>query len=105
MANFLLVYTGGETRSAEERQKVLPLWGAWMGQLGDKFVDPGNPIGHAKNVSNGGTVRDGAASSPAASGYSILKADTLDAATELAKGCPILQSGGKVTVYEITPAM
>lgn len=105
MANFLLVYTGGETRSAEERQKVLPLWGAWMGQLGDKFVDPGNPIGHAKNVSNGGTVHDGAASSPAASGYSILKADTLDAATELAKGCPILQSGGKVTVYEITPAM
>ena len=106
MANFLLVYSGGEARTAEEREKVMPLWGAWMGKLGDKFVDPGNPIGHAKNVSNGGTVHDGAASSPAATGYSILKADSLNAAAELAKGCPILQSpGGKVTVYEITPAM
>jgi hypothetical protein len=105
MANFLLIYTGGGAATTEERQKVLPLWGAWMSNLGDKFVDPGNPIGHAKNVSNGGTVHDGSASNPAATGYSILKADSLNAAAELAKGCPILQSGGKVTVYEITPAM
>lgn len=105
MANFLLLYTGGETRSAEEREKVMPLWGAWMGKLGDKFVDPGNPIGHAKNLANGGTVHDGAASNPVATGYSILKADSLNSAAELAKGCPVLKSGGKVTVYEITPAM
>ena len=57
-------------------------------------------------MSNGGTVHDGPASNPAATGYSILKADSLSAATDLAKGCPILESpGGKVTVYEITPAM
>jgi hypothetical protein len=105
MANFLLIYTGGGAATPEERQKVLPLWGEWMSKLGDKFVDPGNPIGHAKNVSNGGSVHDGSASNPAATGYSILKADSLNAAAELAKGCPILQSGGKVTVYEITPAM
>ena len=43
--------------------------------------------------------------SPAATGYSILKADSLNAATDLAKGCPVLLSGGKITVYEITPAM
>ena len=40
-----------------------------------------------------------------ATGYSILKADSLNAAVDLAKGCPVLQSGGKITVYEITPAM
>jgi len=29
----------------------------------------------------------------------------VNAAADLAKGCPIVQSGGKITVYEITPAM
>jgi hypothetical protein len=49
-------------------------------------------------------VHEGAVGTPA-TGYSILKADSLNAATELAKGCPVLQSGGKITVYEVTPAM
>ena len=31
-------------------------------------------------------------------GYSIVQADTIDAAAELAKGCPALLSGGKVEV-------
>jgi hypothetical protein len=34
-------------------------------------------------------------------GYSIVKADTLELATELAKGCPGLASGGSVEVREI----
>jgi hypothetical protein len=55
-------------------------------------------------VSNGGTVHEGALGDPA-TGYSILKASSLSAATELAKGCPVLQSGGKITIYEVTPAM
>ena len=105
MANFLLVYTGGAAPTPADRDKIMQQWGGWIGQLGDTLVDPGNPVGHAKNVSNGGTVHDGAATNPPASGYSILKADSLNAAAELAKGCPVLLSGGKVTVYEITPAM
>lgn len=105
MANFVLLYTGGSAGTTPaEREKTLQAWGAWIGKLGDKFVDQGNPFSaHVKNVSNG-SVHDGAGGTPA-TGYSILKADSLDAAAELAKGCPVLQSGGKVTVYEITPAM
>jgi len=49
-------------------------------------------------------ARDGAIGTPA-TGYSILKADSLDKAVDLAKGCPVLTSGGKITVYEIHPAM
>jgi hypothetical protein len=33
-------------------------------------------------------------------GYSVVSADTLDAAVELAKGCPVLEIGGTVDVYE-----
>lgn len=35
-----------------------------------------------------------------ASGYTILKADSLDAAVEMAKGCPVLQGGASISVFE-----
>jgi hypothetical protein len=105
MANFVLVYTGGSRPATEaEGKKAMEAWGAWFGQLGDKVVDAGNPFdAHAKTLSNG-SVSDGAAGTPA-TGYSILKADSLSSATKLAQGCPHLQSGGKITVYEVTPLM
>ena len=106
MANFVLLYSGGSAgRTEAERAKVMEAWGGWFGKLGDKVVDPGNPFApHVKMVSNGGTVHEGALGDPA-TGYSILKASTLAAAADLAKGCPVLQSGGKITIYEVTPAM
>jgi len=104
MANFVLLFTGGSPgRTAAERAKVMEAWGGWFGKLGDKVVDPGNPFSPTvKMVANGGTVHEGALGEPA-TGYSILKASSLSAATELAKGCPVLQSGGKITIYEVTP--
>ncbi len=106
MANFVLVYTGGSAGATEaERKKVMEAWGGWFGKLGDKVVDAGNPFSqHAKSISNG-TVHDGSVGNPPATGYSIIKADSLNSAAELAKGCPVLLSGGKITVYEVTPAM
>ena len=106
MANFVLVYSGGGMPASEtERGKVMEAWGAWFGGLGERVVDAGNPFGtHAKNVSDGGSVHDGAIGT-AATGYSIIQADSLDAAADSAKGCPVLKSGGKITVYEVTPAM
>jgi hypothetical protein len=38
-------------------------------------------------------------------GYTILQADSLDAATGLAKNSPVLQGGGSVTVYEAFDVM
>jgi hypothetical protein len=40
-----------------------------------------------------------------ATGYSILKADSLDAAVEMARSCPVLQGGGQITVYETFQVM
>ena len=106
MANFLLVYHGGGMPATEaEQQKVMADWGAWFGKLGPAVVDPGNPTApKAKNISSDGSVHDGAVGT-AATGYSILKADSLSQSVELAKACPVLKSGGKISVYEITPAM
>lgn len=105
MANFVLLYTGGSLPAPSERDKVMQAWGTWFGKLGDKVVDAGNPFGqHSKQISNG-SVHDGAGQNPAATGYSIIKADSLSAAIDLAKGCPVLESGAKISVYEVTPVM
>jgi hypothetical protein len=104
MANYALAYKGGQmAETDEERERVMAAWGEWMGALGSALVDMGNPFGASATVTNGGTISDGAAS--ALTGYSILDADSLAAATELAKGCPVLASGGSVEVYETIKVM
>ena len=103
MANFLLTYHGeGGMPTSEETAKVTAAWGAWFGRLGEAVVDPGNPTTHAKAISPDGSVMD-ATSAP--TGYSIIKADSLDAAVELSKGCPVLAAGQVVLVTETFPAM
>ena len=106
MANFVLLYTGGGmAETPAEREASLQAWGAWFGKIGSALVDGGNPFTPvAKTISKGGKVSDGPAGT-LASGYSIVKADSLDAAVEMAKGCPILNDGGQVSVYETFPAM
>jgi hypothetical protein len=106
MSNFLLVFTGGGMPESEEEQaKVMKAWEDWYLELGDAVVDPGNPTGpEAKTIVPGGSVSDGP-DGTMATGYSILKADSMDNAVSLAKGCPMLDGGGNITVYEIVPAM
>lgn len=82
----------------EDREAAMAAWGGWFGTLGPAIVDAGNPFGPSASVANGGSVADGGASS--LSGYSVIDADSLNAASELAKGCPVLAHGGTVEVYE-----
>lgn len=100
MANYLLVYHGGDMpESPEEGAKVVQAWTDWFGTLGEALVDGGNPVTQVRTIGNNGTVSDGALNP--ASGYSIIKADSLDAAVVLAKGCPILEGGhGSIEVAE-----
>ena len=103
MANFLLTFHGGSMpETKEEQDQVMTAWTNWFGTLGGALVDGGNPISQAKAISPDGSVMD-ATSAP--SGYSILKADSLDAAVALAKGCPVLAGGASVLVSETFPVM
>lgn len=107
MANFVLLYSGGggmaETES--ERAAIMQTWGAWFGKLGPALVDGGNPFAAvAKTVASDGSVKEGPVGAMA-TGYSIVKADTLEEAAGLAQDCPVLASGGEITVYETFPAM
>lgn len=104
MANYVLVFKGGGIPETEEQQQqVMAAWGAWFGALGSAVVDGGNPFGGSMSVAADGTVSDGAVS--ALTGYAILAADSLAAATDMAKGCPILADGGAIEVYETFDVM
>ena len=104
MANFLLTFhgEGGMPETKEEQDKIMGAWSDWFGALGDALVDGGNPISAAKAISPDGSVMD-ATSAP--TGYSIIKADSLDAAVELSRGCPVLSGGHVVLVSETLPVM
>lgn len=107
MADFLFVYRGNNDAHAklspEEMQQHMNLWVAWIGEAMQKgwMTNPGDALTpEGKVVHANKTVTDGpfVESKEILGGYSIVKADSLAAAAELAKGCPALRTGGKVEV-------
>ncbi len=102
MANYVMTYSGGSgdmpTDPAEVEQ-VMAAWGAWYGTMGDAVVDGGAPFSIHTTVTKDGTVKANNASTPL-TGYTIVKADSIDAASEMAKGCPVLEGGGIIQVSE-----
>ena len=66
-------------------------WKAWIAGLGDAVVNPGTPLGMSKTVSSDGVADDGG-SNPLM-GFSVVEADSMDAALEMAKSSPHLEIG------------
>ncbi len=106
MAKYVLLYSGGGMPASEaEQQAVMKAWEAWFSKIGSAVIDQGDPFTPAaKTIAPDGKVSDGPVGTMA-SGYSIVKADSLDAAVAMAKGCPVLQGGAKITVYETFDVM
>jgi hypothetical protein len=104
MANYLLAYTGGGgmAQTESEREAAMAAWGGWFQKLGSAVVEVGNPLGASASVTASGA--DGAAPT-GLSGFSVISAESLDAAAALVKDCPVLSRGGKVDVYETIPVM
>ena len=93
MGKYVYLYKGGSIpQSEEEQQRVMAAWGAWFGSLGDAVTDAGDPFGASSAVNGGSTS--------GITGYSIVTANSLDDAVGKANGCPILEGGGQVEVYE-----
>ncbi|WP_417525161.1 hypothetical protein [Marinovum sp.] len=92
MTKYMFAYHGGKMpESEEEGKKEMEAWGAWMQGLGDKLVEGGNPVGMSSTLTSDG-LKDGGGANPL-SGYSIVEADSVEAAAEMGKGCPILKGG------------
>jgi hypothetical protein len=98
MGKYVYVYyagAGSDGGSAEE-------WGGWFGKLGDKLIDGGNPFNEGGQAVHQGGVMP--IQDKPATGYSIVTAESMEEATEIAKGCPLISSkDGAVCVYEALP--
>ena len=94
--------------SPEQMQAMMKPWQDWMGGLAaqNKLVSPGNRLASDGRVAkandlitNGPYVE----TKEAIGGYIIIRAESLDEAAQLSKGCPIFQMGGNVEVRSIIP--
>ena len=99
MPNFVFAYHGGEKpETDEEVAEVMADWKNWMSSMAGSIVDMGNHVGMSKTVTADG-VEDHGGSNPL-SGFTVVSANDIDGAIEMAKGCPILKSGSTVEVAE-----
>jgi|SRR5579864_4791659 len=107
MAKFLFVYRRdadvGARITPEAMQQTLERWRVWIGEglqkgwmldSGDALTQEGRVVRTAQVVTDGPFVE----SKDIVGGYSVIQADTIQAAAELAQGCPALLSGGSVEV-------
>jgi hypothetical protein len=108
MNEFVFLYRGGDRpTSPEQGQQVMQKWMAWFKNLAEKghILDRGQPLERSgKIVGSGKVVSDGpfAEAKDVVGGYTLIKADDVAHAAELAKGCPVLERGGRV---EVRPVM
>ncbi len=99
MAQYLIIYTGGnQPTSPDEGRKHFIQYQAWLRDLGDAVVSAMNPIRDTHTISPDGTIKPG--SQLAMSGYTIIQANSIDEALELAKTSPFLAIGGSLEVSE-----
>ena len=97
---YVLVYYGGSMPDTPAQQaRVMKQWTTWFTKLGPSIVDPGNPFGPVNRIDAEGKVGKGAVGRRA-SGYSIIEAPSLQAATKIARSCPVIRGGAQVAVYE-----
>lgn len=105
MAKYLVLYRSKvsaaeqmEGASPEDAQAGMEAWMQWAGIVGDAMVDMGSPL---QTVASVGGSSDGTH----IGGFSILEADSADAAKGLVDGHPHLMSPGdpSIEVLEFLP--
>jgi len=100
MAQFVFVYLGGnQPTNQDEASKHFTKYMEWLTSLGESVIIPTIPLKDTNTISPDGTVTEGG--SCAMSGFSIIKADSMDAALTIAQSCPFLEIDGSLEVSEM----
>ena len=104
MSKYLYLYRGPATPTEdftpEQTAEQTRAWGEWMTRVGPALAEPGAPFGARTAVADDG-------SSPAPTdqnGYSIVEAESLDAARRLVDKHPFLSEGKarfSIEVFEL----
>lgn len=92
MKKFVMFHFGFENPTPE----IMGAWSKWFESIGDKIVDPGSPLGPGKEISRSGT-KDLPLGLESLTGYTVIRAESMDEAEKIAKTCPIITS---MRIYE-----
>ena len=112
MKEFLLVFRTDSNntpqRTAEEAKAITLQWMDWIKSIAseDKLVDRGNRLNNSgKVLKPNDVVVNGPYTDIKESigGYTLIRAESYEAAIALSKACPILSFGGSVEIREISP--
>lgn len=110
MKEYMMIIRGGEDvaaiKSPEEVQAHMQDWQKWMGGMAEagKFVGGQPLMNEGKALIDKGTRvtdRPLVEGKELVGGYIIVKADSLDEATDMAKGCPGFEHDCSIEVREI----
>lgn len=94
MAEYLIGYFGGgQPSTPEEGQKQRQNWMAWIESLGDKIVNPGQPLMKTEQIGPGVDVP--------MMGFAVVRANSIDEAREIANADPFLSMGGTIQLSEM----
>jgi len=77
--------------------EIMSAWGKWFESIADRIVDQGGFHGGAREISDAGT-KDISMGMESITGYTIINAESLDEAEQLAQSNPYIAS---IRVYEI----
>jgi hypothetical protein len=112
MSDFVFLFRASDAESREnmgtpERaQETMQVWLAWIRDLEAKghLKSRGEPLDRVGKVVKNKTITDGpyVEGKDMVLGFLIIQARDLEQATELAKGCPMVQGGGSVEVRPVS---
>lgn len=110
MPKFMFIYRGGcedmENLSPEEMQQMMQMWmdwiqdgtqAGWLLDGGDGLKPEGAVVNHDLTVTDGPFTE----SKELVGGYSMVQAENLAAACELAKSSPITKHQGAIEIREL----
>lgn len=95
MKTFLMLYIGGSMPEGQEAvQAMMSAWRAWYEQSASAITDTGSPLCASNSVGSE------AATTTGVSGYTVIQAESLEAATALCSEHPHLAYGGTIDIHE-----
>jgi hypothetical protein len=95
MKKYVFLYHG----FGDPTRSTMDAWARWFTEIGGSIVDSGNPFGPGRRVTPTGS-HDLATGGDAITGYTIVNAESMEAAEKLLAGCPMATA---VSVYEAMP--
>ncbi|MBL4811306.1 MAG: hypothetical protein JKX69_02855 [Rhodobacteraceae bacterium] len=96
MPQYIIAYHGGSQPATREAGMAqMKAWQEWVGGMGDAVINPGTPLGQSKMLGGSGeTIAP-------MSGFMIIEAADMDAATVMAEADPFLANGGTIELAEM----